>query len=119
MRGRTRRRAEKETRRPEFTRLRDSGTSGHATTPVDVVRRLLLVGLRLDDLLAAVITVGADVVAHVDFSTHRFHGKGRGAEEVVRAMHSALRRRLLVLLDSHVVLLFRIDSSPAGGQFRP
>ena len=68
----------------------------------------LLVGLGLDDLLAAVVAAGADVVAAMRLarSPARRASGGRG-EEVVRAMHAALRRRLLVLLDCHDCLLSR------------
>jgi hypothetical protein len=61
----------------------------------------LLVGLGLDDLLAAVKAAGADVMATMRLSGRWFDGERRLRQEIVRAMHAALRRRLLVLLDSH------------------
>jgi hypothetical protein len=37
----------------------------------------LLVSLRLDDFLAAIISTGADVMAEVNLAANRFHSKGR------------------------------------------
>src|SRR2546428_88652 len=67
----------------------------------------LRVGLGLDDLLAAIVAAGTDVVAQVHLSTHRLDTERRLGQKVVSAVHAALRRRFLVLLDSHVVLLLK------------
>src|SRR5690606_5212935 len=61
----------------------------------------LLVGFRLHHFLAAIKTVRADVVAPVHFAGGRLDRKRGIREEVVRAVHAALGRRLLVLLDGH------------------
>jgi hypothetical protein len=45
------------------------------------------------------------VVAQVRLTGGGLDRDGRLAQVVVRAMHAALRRRLLVLLNSHVYLL--------------
>jgi len=39
------------------------------------------------------------------FTRRRLHREGRVGEMIVRAMHPALGRRLLVLLNGHVMLL--------------
>src|SRR5450755_1239469 len=62
----------------------------------------LLVCLGLDDLLAAVVTARADVMAKMDLAADRFHRKRRLGKKRVGAMHAALRRRFFILLDSHV-----------------
>jgi hypothetical protein len=51
----------------------------------------LFVVLGWNDLLAAVKTVRADVVAPMDFARGRLDRDRRIAEEIVRAMRSALR----------------------------
>src|SRR5512144_453912 len=63
--------------------------------------RALFVGPGLDDLLAAVIAARADVMAAVRLAGHRLERERRRRETIVRAMHAALRRGLLVLLDCH------------------
>ncbi|CAM2193834.1 protein of unknown function [Paraburkholderia kururiensis] len=60
-----------------------------------------LVVLRLDDLLAAVITIRADVVTQMHFTRARLDSQRGRLKEIVRAVHAALRRRLLVLLNCH------------------
>src|SRR5690606_41503299 len=60
-----------------------------------------LIVLGLDDFLAAVVAARADVVTQMRFAGGRLDGQRRIAQRIVRAMHAALRRRLLVLLDSH------------------
>ncbi len=64
-------------------------------------RRDLLVALGLDDFLAAIKPGRADVMTAMNLSRGRFDRRGRVRQKVVRAMHPTLRRRLLVLLDSH------------------
>lgn len=64
-----------------------------------------LLALGLDDLLAAVIAARADMVAQMRFPGGRLDSQRRIGQEVMGAVHATLRRRLLVLLDSHVVLL--------------
>src|SRR4051812_39058328 len=61
--------------------------------------------LGLHDLAAAVETGGADVVTQVRFAGGRLHCDTRHRQRVVRTVHAALRRRLLVLLDGHGGLL--------------
>ena len=65
----------------------------------------LLFALGLYDLLAAIETVRADVVPQVRFAGCRFHRQRRISQEIMRAVHAALGRRFLVLLDCHVLLL--------------
>jgi hypothetical protein len=60
-----------------------------------------LVVLRLDDFLAAVVAVRADMVTHMHFTRARLDCERGRRQEIVRAVHAALRRRLLVLLDCH------------------
>ncbi len=75
------------------------------TAAVAATGRSYSPGLGLDDLLAAVVAARADVVAPVRFAGHRLDGeRGRG-QRIVGAVHAALRRRLLVLLDCHGSLL--------------
>src|SRR5205085_189996 len=64
----------------------------------------------LGDFFPAVVAVRADVMAQVRFPRGRLDCERRGGQEIVRAMHAALRRRLLVLLDCHVLLLKRFVS---------
>src|SRR5512138_2021654 len=79
-------------------------------------RAALLVGLGPDDFLAAVIAARADVMPQMHFAADRFHGERRLGEEIVRAMHAALRGRFLVLLDCHHVLLVVVvlSQAPSG-----
>lgn len=65
----------------------------------------LLFALGLDDLLAAIETVRADVVTQVRFAGCRFHRQRRISQEIMRPVHAALGRRFLVLLDCHDLLL--------------
>src|SRR5213593_2502374 len=52
-------------------------------------------------------------MAQVHFPAHRLDAERRVGQKVVSAVHAALRRRFLVLLDSHVVLLLKYcDRSP-------
>ena len=44
-------------------------------------------------------------MAQMRLAADRLHGERRGGQEIVRAMHAALGRRLLVLLNSHDILL--------------
>src|SRR5258706_3327630 len=67
--------------------------------------------LRLDDLLAAVVAGRRDVVAQVRLTGGRLYAGWWGREEVVRPMHAALRRRLLVLLNGHGVSPIGTSSS--------
>ena len=70
-----------------------------------------IVRLCLDDLLAPIVTIGADVVTQVHFARGRLDGNRRVFQVIVRTMHAALGRRLLVLLNGHVNIL----SSPVAG----
>ena len=61
----------------------------------------LLVRLGLDYFFAAVKAVWTDVVAQMRLTRGGFGGQRRRAQKVMGAVHAALRRRLLVLLDCH------------------
>src|SRR6185436_245455 len=72
------------------------------------------VGLGLQDLAAAVEAGRADVVAQVHFTSGRLDA-GAGTDQcVVRTVHAALGRRLLVLLDGHGTLLGAPAASGRG-----
>jgi len=58
-------------------------------------------GLGLYDFLATVVARGADVVAQMNLAGGWLNGRGRISQKIVRTVHAALRRRLLILLDSH------------------
>src|SRR6185369_8353012 len=64
-----------------------------------------LVVLALDHFLAAVVAARADVVPQVHLARGGLHRQRRRGEEIVRPVHAALGRRLLVLLNCHVLLL--------------
>src|SRR5260370_27622957 len=88
------------------TKATDRARSAPRTNPVRQRHGAdLLVSLRLDDFLAAVISAGANVMAKMNLAADRFHAQGRFGKKRVRAMHAALGRRLFILLDSHVGLL--------------
>jgi hypothetical protein len=63
-------------------------------------RRLFALGL--EDLLAAVKAVRADVVPQVNFAGRRLERQRWIGKRVVRAVHAALRWGLLVLLYCHL-----------------
>jgi hypothetical protein len=67
----------------------------------DTKKRRLLVVFGLDDFAATVETVRADVVAQVRFAGGRLDSQVRGDEEIVRTVHAALGRGLLILLNCH------------------
>ena len=64
-------------------------------------RRRLLVVLGLQDFTATVETVRADVVTQVGFAGGRLDCQVRCGQEIVRTVHAALRRGLLILLNCH------------------
>jgi hypothetical protein len=74
------------------------------------------VSFGLQNLAAPVKTGGADVVTQMNFARGRFNGGTGLHERIVRTVHTALGRRLLVLLNSHEILLGR--RSGAGGAQR-
>src|ERR1700759_2284851 len=78
----------------------------------NAVKRLVV--LRLDDFLAAIVAIRANVVAQMHFTRARLDGQRRCREGIVRTVHTALRRRLLILLNCHDYLLkiFRILTQP-------
>src|SRR5690606_5895521 len=90
---------------------------------VALVLERLLVVLGLEDLATTVETVGADVVTQVQFAGSRLNCCGRGGQSVVRTVHAALGRTLLVLLNGHDGLLlnqsFFSFASTAKGDGRP
>jgi hypothetical protein len=61
----------------------------------------LFVVFGLQDFAATIVAVRADVVTQVRFARGRLDGERRNAQMVVRAMHTALGRGLLVLLNGH------------------
>src|SRR5690606_7300140 len=61
----------------------------------------LLVVLGLEDLAAAIKTVGRNVVTQMQLARGGLDCCRRVDERIVRTMHTALRGRLLVLLNSH------------------
>jgi hypothetical protein len=67
----------------------------------DTTKRRLLVVLGLEDFTATVETVRADVVTQVRFTSGRLDSQVRGDEEIVRTVHAALGRGLLILLNCH------------------
>jgi hypothetical protein len=64
-------------------------------------RRRLLVVLGLDHFATTVETVRADVVAQVGLAGGRLDGQVRCNQEIVRTVHAALGRGLLILLNCH------------------
>jgi hypothetical protein len=65
-------------------------------------RALSNVGFGLDDLLAAIVTAGADVMPAVHFAGYRLYRQRRVLDKVVRSVHPALGRRFPVLLNCHL-----------------
>ena len=53
------------------------------------------------NLLAPIVTVGADVMAQMHFTRGGLQRHRRSRQRVVRTMHAALGRRFFVLLNSH------------------
>src|SRR5271170_3383863 len=80
----------------------------------------LSVALGLDDLLAAIIAAGADVMAQVHFATDGFDRERRVGQKIMPAPHAALRWRLFILLYSHFVSLLKGSVCPLlqGGEPR-
>ena len=64
-------------------------------------RQALFVSLGLQDLATAIETIGADVVTQMRFARGGFDSRRRVHQKIVRAVHAALGRGLLVLLNSH------------------
>src|SRR3954469_9935740 len=64
--------------------------------------------LGLDDLLAAVVARRRDGVAQVRLARGGLDGDRRLGQVIVRTVHAAFRRRLLVLLNGHVAILLGI-----------
>jgi hypothetical protein len=60
-------------------------------------------GFRFNDLLATVVARGADVMAQMHLTRGGFHRGGRIGQKIVRTMHAPLGRRLLILLNGHVL----------------
>jgi hypothetical protein len=67
--------------------------------------RRLLVVLGLEDFTATVKTVRADVVTQVRFTGGWLDAQLWRDQEVVRTVHTALRRGFLILLNCHDTLL--------------
>src|SRR5512139_1242882 len=69
----------------------------------------------LDDLLAAIVAARADVMTQMHFARRGLDRKRRVGEKVMGAMHTALRRRLFVLLDCHKKNSFKFTSPERPG----
>src|SRR3546814_5734930 len=67
----------------------------------EIAKTGLLVVLGLEYLTAAIDAIGADMVAQVQLTSGGFYGRRRRRNEIVRTMHTALRRALFVLLNGH------------------
>jgi len=61
----------------------------------------LLVVLGLENLATAIVTIRADVMTQVRFTSGWLHSQRRNAQVIVRAVHTALGWGLLILLDGH------------------
>jgi hypothetical protein len=61
----------------------------------------LLVVLGLQDFTTAIEAVWADVVTQMRFTSCRLDTELRHNQEIVRTVHTALGRGLLILLNSH------------------
>src|SRR6476659_5630404 len=103
-RDRKRRYAQRVCNRNRY-RKRESGAThlSYAAPPSwnKTARRRLLVVLGLDHFATTVETVRADVVTQVGLARGRLDGQVRGNQEIVRTVHAALRRGLLILLNCH------------------
>ena len=69
----------------------------------------LFVVLGLEDLAATIKAVRADMVTQMGFARGRLDGNRCRREEIVRTMHTALRRGFLVLSNSHDLLLNQMN----------
>src|SRR6267378_3910390 len=90
-------------RRASNANARHCGGAGRARAPPGTAGSGVRLGLQ--DLAAAVEAGGADVVAQMGFASRRLDRRARSGQGVVRAVHATLRRRLLVLLNGHGILL--------------
>src|SRR5687768_497195 len=102
--------------RPICGRRRDEGPAAPrgAAGPRDPVDAGSGVVLGLHDLAAAIEARGADVVTQVRFARGGLHRDARRDQGIVRTVHAALGRRLLVLLDSHDGLLESVRRAQLG-----
>jgi hypothetical protein len=73
----------------------------HRFFPYKETRRRLLVVLGLQYFATTVETVRADVVTQVRLTSRRLDTQLRSNQEIVRTVHAALRRGLLILLNCH------------------
>jgi hypothetical protein len=73
----------------------------HRFHDTEKTRRRLLVVLGLQDFATTVKAVRADVVTQVGFAGRRLDCQVRCNQEIVRTVHTALRRGLLILLNCH------------------
>ena len=64
-------------------------------------RLFFAIVFRLNDLLAAVVTVGADVVTEMDFTALGLYSRRGIRKIVVRTMIATSSRGLLILLNCH------------------
>ena len=63
------------------------------------------VGLGLQYLATTIEACRADVMTKMVFASRRLHSGARNGQVLVGAVHTALGRRLLVLLNGHAILL--------------
>jgi hypothetical protein len=73
----------------------------HRFHGTEKTRPRLLVVLGLQDFATTVKAVRADVVTQVGFAGRRLDCQVRCNQEIVRTVHTALRRGLLILLNCH------------------
>jgi hypothetical protein len=76
-------------------------TTLHRFLSYKKTRRRLLVVLGLQYFTTTVETVRADVVTQVRLTRRRLDTQLRSNQEIVRTVHAALRRGLLILLNCH------------------
>ena len=82
----------------DSVRINDAGPAG--TEAIRLTDLVVVFGL--DNFLATIKAVRADMVAQVYFTGRGFYGQRRISGPVVGATHVALRGGTLVLLDSHL-----------------
>jgi hypothetical protein len=75
--------------------------SKNSKIDVSMSARVLLVVFGLQHFAATVETVRADVVTQVSLTSRWLNSQRRRSQKVVCTMHTALRRGLFVLLNSH------------------
>jgi hypothetical protein len=80
---------------------RHAGYTPRCTAYLSPQKRRLLVVFGFQDFTTTIEAVRADVVTQVGFTGRRLDTQLWGNQEIVRTVHTALRRGLLVLLNGH------------------